>query len=124
MRLSIALLIFLVLFNAWGGLLQAYDVDDQLGISAETGNAPALEDAQASAGEVTTGEPTGQTLLGYYNNLINTLQGVLLGLQPGVQLLVNVVPSRIAEDIIIWAFGALPFIIVVDVLYFARGGGI
>lgn len=124
MRLSIILLIFLVLFNAWGGLLQAYDIDDQLGINAETGDTEALDSATESAGSVTTGEPTGQTLLGYYNNLINTLRGLLLGLQPGVQLLVNAVPSGIAESIILWAFGALPIIIVVDVLYFARGGGL
>lgn len=124
MRLSIIFLIFLLLFNAWGGLLQTYDIDDQLGINAETGDAQALDEAKASAGSVTTGKTTGQTLLGYYNNLLNTLKNLILGLQPGVQLLVNVIPPGIGEDIVIWAFGILPIIGVVDVLYFARGGGL
>jgi len=124
MRLSVILIIFLLLFNGWGGLMQEYDVDDHLGINAETGNAEALNEAQSSAGEIGTGEPTGQTLLGYYNNLLNTLRNVFLGLQPGAQLLVNVMPGGISEDIVIWTFSILPIISAVDILYFARGGGL
>lgn len=124
MRLSLILLIFFLLFNAWGGLMQEYDIDDQLGINAETGDAQELENAQQEAGEVTTGEPTGQTLLGYYNNLMGTLTTLVTGLQPGVQLLVNIVPSGIASDLVVWAFTILPILITVDILYFARGGGL
>lgn len=124
MRLSIILLIFLVLFNGWAGLMQQYDVDDHLGISAETGNAEELDRATTSAGNVTTGEPAGQTLLGYYNNMMNTLTGIITGLQPGVQLLVNIIPSGIGEDIVVWAFTILPILGAVDMLYFGRGGGL
>lgn len=124
MRLSLMLLIFLVLFNAFGAVLQDYGVDDDLGINAGTGEAEELTNATSDAESVTTGETTGQTLLGYYNNLLNTLKQMLLGLQPGVQLLVNVVPSGIAEALIIWVANILPILIAVDILYFARGGGL
>jgi len=125
MRISILLLVFFVLFNAWGGLMIQYDVDDHLGISAETGDAEELDQAAAAAKTTQTGKGgIGGTLLGYYNGLTNTLEGVMVGIQPGVQLLVNVVPPGIAEDIIIWAASILPFVIMVDVLGFARSGGL
>jgi len=121
MRISIILLIFLLLFNGWGGLMQQYDIDDHLGINAETGDAEELQQAQSSAQDIQTGQPTGGTLLGFYNSLLTTVEGMMVGLQPGVQLLVNAVPPGIAEDIIIWASAALPIIIAVDILAYARG---
>lgn len=124
MRLSILLLIFLVLFNGFGGLLQTYDIDDHVGINAETGDAKELDEATDSAQDISTGESTGQTLLGYYNNLINTFKDMILGLQPGVQMLVNVAPPGIVESLIIWLAGILPILIAVDLLYFGRGGGL
>jgi len=124
MRLSVILFIFLLLFNGWGGLMQEYDIDDHLGISAETGEAEELERATADARNVSTGEPTGQTLLGYYNNLLGTLTDIVTGVQPGVQLLVNIIPSGIGEDLVVWAFSVLPILIAIDILYFARGGGL
>jgi hypothetical protein len=124
MRLSIALLVFFILFNAWGGLMQQYHVDDRLGINAETGNPQELRKATDAAGSISTGSPIGQTLLSYYNNLLNTVFGVIKGLQPGVQLLVNVLPPGIAEDFVVWMAAILPIMSVVDLAYFARGGGL
>lgn len=121
MRISIILLIFLILFNSWGALLQEYHIDDQLGINAETGDAEELQTAKESAGSIQTGQPLGGTLLGFYNSLLSTVEGMVTGLQPGVQLLVNVAPAGIVEDIIIWAGGTLPIIIAVDLLAYARG---
>lgn len=121
MRISIILLIFLVLFNGWAGLLQTYDVDDHLGISAETGDAEALEEAEASASEIQTGGAIGGTLLGYYNNLLNTVKGITTGIQPGAQMLVNIVPAGPGEDLVVWAFSITPFIIAADILAYARG---
>jgi len=121
MRVSIILLIFLILFNGWGGLMQEYDIDDELGINAETGDAQALQNATQSAQDIQTGQPLGGTLLGFYNSLLSTVEGMVTGLQPGVQLLVNVAPAGIAEDIIIWAGLALPIIVAVDLLAYARG---
>jgi len=121
MRVSIILLIFLILFNGWGGLMQEYDIDDELGINAETGDAQELQNATQSAKDIQTGQPLGGTLLGFYNSLLSTVEGMVTGLQPGVQLLVNVAPAGIAEDIIIWAGLALPIIVAVDLLAYARG---
>jgi len=124
MRLSVILFIFLLLFNGWGGLMQQYDIDDQLGINAETGSAEELDRATRDAGNISTGEPTSGTLLGYYNTLLGTLTDIVTGIQPGVQLLVNIIPDGIGEDIIVWAFSILPILIAIDLLYFARGGGL
>lgn len=121
MRISVALIIFLILFNGWGGLIQQYDIDDQLGINAATGDAPELEEAQSNADDIQTGEAVGQTLLGFYNSLLSSLEGILTAWEPGLQLLVNVLPPGIAEDLVIWAFGVMKIIIFVDVLAYARG---
>ena len=121
MRISIILLIFLLLFNGWGALLQEYHIDDHLGINAETGNPQELQQAKQSAAEIQTGNSIGGTLLGYYNALLNTVEGMVVGLQPGVQMLVNIAPPGIAEDLIIWMGGIIPIIIAVDVLAYARG---
>jgi len=121
MRISFILLIFLILLNGWGGLKMDYGIDEQIGINAETGDAEELEKAQNTAQDIQTGEAIGGTLLGYYNALLNTVQGIVTGLQPGVQMLVNIAPPGPAEDIIIWVFSALPIIIAADVLAYARG---
>jgi hypothetical protein len=121
MRISIYLLIFLILFNGWGALLQEYHIDDQLGISAETGDPGELDQAQESAKEVQTGNAIGGTLLGYYNALLSTVEGMVTGLQPGVQMLVNVVPAGIGQDFIVWAGAIIPIITAADLLAYARG---
>lgn len=121
MRTSIQLLIFLLLFNAWGGLMQEYHIDDHLGINAETGDAGELTNATREAQNIQTGSAIGGTLLGFYNSLLQTVEGMVTGLQPGVQLLVNVAPPGIVQDFIIWAATALPIIIAADILAYARG---
>lgn len=121
MRISFILLIFLVLVNGWGGLMQTYDIDDQLGINAETGGGEELEQAQNAARDIQTGEAIGGTLLGFYNALLNTVQGIVFGLQPGAQMLANIVPPGPAEDVITWAFAVLPIITAADLLAYARG---
>jgi len=121
MRISFILLIFLVLFNGWGGVMQAYDIDDQLGINAETGNAQELQEAQSAARDIQTGEAIGGTLLGYYNALLNTVQGIVFGLQPGVQMLANIMPPGAGQDLLTWVFAVLPIIVAADILAYARG---
>jgi hypothetical protein len=121
MRLSFILLIFLLLFNGWAELLQQLGVDEHLGISAETGNPEELQQAQSAARSIQTGETIQGTLLGFYNALLNTVQGIVTGLQPGVQMLVNILPPGAAEDLVVWAFAVLPIIIAGDVLAYARG---
>lgn len=121
MRVSIMLLIFLVLFNGWGGLMQEFHIDDQLGINAETGEAEELSQATSSAQSIQTGKPSDGTLLGFYNSLLSTVEGMVTGLQPGVQLLVNVLPAGFPEQFVIWAAAILPIIIAVDILAYARG---
>lgn len=121
MRLSFILLIFLLLFNGWAELLQRLGIDDHLGISAETGDPAELQQAQAAARSIQTGETIQGTLLGFYNALLNTVQGIVTGLQPGVQMLVNILPPGAAEDFVVWAFAILPIIIAGDVLAYARG---
>lgn len=121
MRISIILIIFLVLFNGWAGLMQEYNVDDHVGITAETGNPDELDQAADKAQDIQTGGAVGGTLLGFYNSLLGTVEDIMTGIQPGVQMLVNVAPPGAAEDFIIWISAAIPFIIAVDILAYARG---
>jgi len=121
MRISIILLIFLILFNGWAGILQEYGIDDHIGISAETGDPEELESATQSAREIQTGNTIGGTLLGYYNALLKTVKGMVTGIQPGVQMLVNIAPPGPAEDIIVWAGGVIPIVIAADIIAIARG---
>lgn len=121
MRISFILLIFLILFNGWGSIMMEYGIDEQIGISAETGNAEELGEAQTAARDIQTGEAIGGTLLGYYNALLNTVQGIVTGLQPGVQMLVNIAPPGATQDLIVWAFSVLSIIVAADVLAYARG---
>lgn len=121
MRVSIYLLIFLILFNGWAGLLQQYDIDDQLGINAETGDPQELDEAKSAADNIQTGQSIGGTLLGYYNALLNTVEGMVTGLQPGVQMLVNISPPGPAEDVIVWAGTIIPIIVATDLIAVARG---
>jgi len=121
MRISVILVIFLVLLNGWGAMLQEYGVDDHLEINAETGNPEELQSAEQDARDIQTGNSVKGTLLGFYNNLLKTVRGIVVGVQPGVQMLVNIAPPGIAEDLIVWVGGITPFIIAADVLAYARG---
>lgn len=121
MRISIVLLVFLILFNGMSGLTMEYGIDDHMGIGTETGSAPELEQARQNAQTVRTGESIGGTLLGFYNSILNTVKGLVTGLQPGVQLLVNVAPPGIMEDFIVWVFSVLPILIAADLIAIARG---
>lgn len=121
MRLSFLLLIFLILFNGWAGLMQQYDIDDHVGFNAEVGDSGELDDAVNASQSVQTGNPIGSTLIGLYNNLLNTVKGILVGLQPGVQLLINVVPPGPADDVVVWIFTIIPIVVATDFIAIARG---
>ncbi len=122
MRVSFILLLFLILLNSWAGLLQAYDIDDHLGISAEVGEHEELEQAQSDAEGLQIG--TGgviSSLAGVIASGARTLSNIFQGLNPAAQILANVVPSGIAKDLIAWAFGILEIIIAIDLINYARG---
>lgn len=121
MRISIKIIIFLVLFNAWGGLIQTYDLDDHLGINAETGNPEELQNAVESSETVDTGSAIGDTLIGMYKSLTRTVKDMVLAVQPGAEMLVNVVPHGPAEDFVFWMFTATPIICAADTLAYMRG---
>lgn len=122
MRISVVILIFLILFNGWAGLLQQYDVDDHLGIGAETGDPEALNNATKEAESIQTGgDAVGGTLLGFYNALSKTVEGMFRGIEPGVAMLLNIVPPGVAEDFITWLFTIIHIIMAIDMLAYLRG---
>lgn len=125
MRLSVYLLIFLILFNGWAGLLQTYDIDDHLGISAETGDPAALENATSTAQDASDLDSGGlfDSLIGIVQSGFNAFTGILVGIQPGAQMLANIVPPGPAESLVEWGFSIVPIIIGIDVLAYARGQG-
>lgn len=121
MRLSIALLIFLILFNGWAGLIQTYGIDHHIGINAGTGDPQELDRAVESAQEFRTGSSVGGTLLGMYNALGSTVESMLVAFQPGAQMFINIVPDGIAEDIVLWFFSIGEILMAIDLLAYWRG---
>jgi len=121
MRASIALLIFFILLNGWAGLMQEYGINDHIGITAETGDPQQLEDAQNASSEFDTGDQVGGTLLGMYNNLGNTVEQMLVGLQPGARMLMNLAPPGVVEDIIMWLYAVVQILMGIDLLAYWRG---
>lgn len=121
MRVSVALLIFLVLFNGWAGLLQKYDIDDHIGITAETGDPEELQQAEDAASNFRTGNSVGDTLLGMYNALGSTVESMFVGIQPGGRMLLNIVPSGPAQDVVMWGYSIVEILMAVDLLAYWRG---
>lgn len=116
------LLIFFVLLNAWGGILQQYHIDDHLGINAETGSPQKLNDAQqAASSSLQTGGPLGGTLIVMIIAGAHRLESLFMGLQPGVQMLSNVVPPGPATSLVEVAGTIIPIIAVLDLLDYMRG---
>lgn len=121
MRVSLALLIFLVLFNGWAGIIQEYGVDEHIGISAETGDPDELDKAVEQSESFRTGSSVGGTLLGMYNALGSTVESMLIGIQPGAQMLINITPDGIGEDIVLWVFSIMEILMAIDLLAYWRG---
>lgn len=121
MRISLALLIFLILFNGWAGMMQAYGIDHHIGISAETGDPDELDRAIESSQQFRTGSSVGGTLLGMYNALGSTVESMLIAIQPGAQMLINIIPDGIGEDIVLWLFSIGEILMAIDLLAYWRG---
>lgn len=121
MRISIILVIFLILFNGWAGLLQTYDIDNHLGISAETGDPEELDQAVNNSRDIQRGNAIGGTLLGLWNAVTNSFKSILVATNPGLQMLVNVVPPGPAEDLVVWGYSIVPIIIGIDIISILRG---
>jgi len=121
MRTSVALLIFFILLNGWAGLLQQYDLNEHVGITAETGDPGELEDAQNASSTFDTGDQVGGTLLGMYNSLTNVVEKMFVGLQPGGRMLLNLAPPGVVEDFIMWLFSVVQILMGIDLLAYQRG---
>jgi hypothetical protein len=121
MRIGIALLIFLVLFNGWAGLLQDWGIDGHIGITAETGDPQELDRAVDASSEFRTGSSVGGTLLGMYNALGSTVESMFVGIQPGAQMLINIAPDGPAEDFVLWVYSIMEILMAADLLAYWRG---
>jgi hypothetical protein len=124
MRLSVLLLIFLLLLNGWAGLLQEYGVDDHLGITAETGDPQALENASSKADELSGGSGgITNSITGIITSFGNSLSVIIKGVNPAAQMLSNIAPPGIAQSLIVWFFGITNIIVAIDLINFFRGVG-
>jgi len=121
MRTSVALLIFFILLNGWAGLLQQYDLNEHVGVTAETGDPGKLEDAQNASSTFDTGDQVGGTLLGMYNSLTNVVEKMFVGLQPGGRMLLNLAPPGVVEDLIMWLYSVVQILMGIDLLAYQRG---
>lgn len=121
MRLSVKIVIFLILFNGWAGIIQKYHIDDHLGINAETGNPKKLQEAVDRSQTVKTGNAIGNTLIGMYNSMSSTVESIVKATQPGAKMMIMIVPHGVAEDFITWLFTITPLLAGLDILAYLRG---
>lgn len=121
MRISVKIVIFLILFNGWAGVLQTYHVDDHLGITAETGNPEKLDEAVESSQTINTGNAIGGTLLAMYNSITDTVETIVRATQPGADMLIMILPPGPAEAFIKWIFTIAPLLAGLDILAYLRG---
>lgn len=118
MRVSVAILLFLVFFNLGTQILIV-----DTGIAADIGADPALGDTSdlddaASQSEVQAGSGIGETLFGLYNALMNTLSGLWQKIFVGEQMLKN---AGFPDFWIDFVFGAMKLIVALDTISFLRG---
>lgn len=121
MRVSVALLIFFILLNGWAGILQQFGIDEHVGITAATGDPEELDHAINSSEQFRTGSSVGGTLLGMYNALGSTVEAIFIGLQPGGQMLVNIVPDGVGEQIVLWLYSIVEILMAIDLMAYWRG---
>lgn len=121
MRISVKIVIFLVLFNGWAGMLQTYGVADHLGINAETGNPEELDDAVETSKSIDTGNAIGETLLAMYNSITDTVEVIVRATQPGASMLIKILPPGVASDFVTWMFSIAPLLAGLDILAYLRG---
>jgi hypothetical protein len=72
------LAVFFLTFNLFAGLIMTSGVGAMLGITANVGGDERVEESVSQAEESRTGSPTGSTLFGMYNVLVQSVS-VLAG---------------------------------------------
>jgi hypothetical protein len=118
MRISTQLAVFFIAFNAFAGMMIGMGVDDDLGVSFETGNPDAIETAtDTEENDVGLGNSVGGTLFGMYNQLTDQVGVLVNTIAPGFAMLKLFLPNSIVDP---FATVAGVFV-VVDLLSYARG---
>lgn len=116
-RLSVLVLIFLVSTNAFAVLVDATQMDQQLGTDPGTCDPQSLVEAEKSAEQVDPGA-AGDTLFSTYINVADTFASLLGGLSPAAAMWNCVgVPSELTT----FMFAGLPILGAVDLIAFIRG---
>lgn len=116
MRISTQLAVFFIAFNVLAGMMIGLGVDDDLGVSLETGSPDAIEQA-TDKDDVGLGNSVGGTLFGMYNQLTEQAGVVVNTIAPGFAMLKLFLPNAIVDP---FATVAGVFV-VVDLLSYARG---
>lgn len=119
MRVSVALLLFFVFFNAGAQILFIdTGVADDLGLDPELGETDELDSVDEDAEQVQVGSGFGETLFGLYNALSNTFSNLLSAIFPGARLLKN---AGFPDFWIDFVFVGVPVFIGLDTISFMRG---
>lgn len=124
MRISAVLLVFFLVLNGWAGMLMDYGIDTHMGVGVNTGNPEELRSngkAVNASKDISTGQSIAGTLLGMINAVSDTIEGMYVGLQPGLQMLKNISPPGIISDIINIFYPVLQIIMGLDIAAWVRG---
>lgn len=117
MKMSVQISLFLVCFNAFGGLLVASGVAGDLGIQVQQQGTQVVERATVEEPDL-GGSGIQNTLFGMYNRLTQQVSDIMWAITPGFQMLKAYVPDMWVD------FVLLPVSSVIvgkDMIAFARG---
>lgn len=119
MRVSVAIVLFLLFFNAGGTMLEETGVASTSKINdPDTGNNGRLTDAQEEARNVDPGQGQGGTLFGMYNSLAGTLEPIFNSIFPGAAMLKA---NGFPDFWINFLFTGMSVIVGLDTLAYFRG---
>lgn len=97
----ILLAVFFLALNLWAGLLMSTGVAGTLNLQSPVGGGDQVNKTLAETGEVSSGAPTGSTLFGMYNVLVDIISGIASVVTAGPTMLNQAgVPSVITSQLL------------------------
>jgi len=118
MKMSVQITLFLVCFNAFGGLLVATGVAGDLGINVQQQGNQVVERATVEEPDLGSGNGLQNTLFGMYNTLTQQVSDIMWAITPGFQMLKAYVPDMWIDFVL---YPVSSIIVGKDMIAFARG---
>lgn len=119
-KASVYIAIFLISFNAAGGMLIQTGIAADLNLAADSGNPDELDKAKETGEEFEAGQGGTSTLFGLYGSLAGALETVFNAVMPGAAMLKRI---GIPGFYINFGFTLAALVPALDIIAFLRSGG-